>query len=153
MYQKDVVDALLAWTNAIRIVGGSLAALLALNSLLIVMTVISMKIALKREEIDVFKLVGASNWYIRLPFIIEGGLYGAFGSTLAWIIISIFLLWFRLGLISFLGGISPFQTLLNDPFSSTFLLFLGGFWVVLLLSGFFLGMVGGLVALARYLKF
>lgn len=153
VYQRDVVDALLVWTKAIRIVGGSLAALLALNSLLIVMTVISMKIALKREEIDVFKLVGASSWYIRLPFIIEGGLYGAFGSTLAWFIISILLIWFRLPLISFLGGIGPFQMLLSDPLSSSFLLFLAGFWGVLFLSGFILGMVGGLVALARYLKF
>jgi len=51
VFQKDVVNTLLSWTNAIRLVGGSLAVLLAIDSLLIIMTVVSMKIALKKEEL------------------------------------------------------------------------------------------------------
>ncbi|RPJ04866.1 MAG: ABC transporter permease, partial [Spirochaetaceae bacterium] len=92
VFQKDVVDTLLAWTNAVRWVGGILVGLFAINSILIVMTVIGMKIALKREEIEILNLVGASPWYIRLPFIVEGGIYGLAGAFVSWIIISILLI-------------------------------------------------------------
>jgi len=153
VFQKDVVDTLLSWTNAIRIVGGSLAALLAIDSLLIIMTVVSMKIALKKEEIEVLKLVGASPWYIRMPFIMEGGFYGAVGAFMAWIIITGLVIWLRPTVLSFLGMIPAIQVVLGSITATPFLLSAGGFMIALLVVGFFLGSVGSLVALGRYLKF
>lgn len=153
VFQKDVVDALLSWTNAIRNVGGVLAVLLAIDSLLIIMTVIGMKIALKKEEIDILKLIGASPWYIRMPFVWEGGLYGLVGSFAAWLVITIIILVFRTSIVSFLGSIPFIQTLLGNMLSTTSLLAMVGFMFLMLASGFLLGAVGSLVSLGRYIKF
>ncbi len=134
VFQKDVVDALLKWTNAIRIVGGVLVGLFALNSLLIVMTVIGMKIALKKDEIEILTLVGASPWYIR-------------------VIITGFLVWLQPVIMGFLGTVPFIGTLFTSVLSQTFLLFSGSFFLFLVLVGFTLGAVGSLIALGRYLKF
>lgn len=152
IYQKDVVNSLIAWTNAIRLIGGGLALLLAIDSLLVIMTIISMKIALKREEMEILKLVGASSWYIRMPFIIEGGLYGVIGATLAWLTITILVLWIQPMLLTFLGIIPSINALLADPSSTLFILSIAGFLGLLSLTGFFLGAIGSLVATGRYLK-
>ena len=152
VYQKDVVDALLTWTNAIRLIGGVLAGLLAFNSLLTIMTVISMKIALKREEIDILRLVGASRWYIRMPFILEGGFYGFVGSWAAWSVITGLVIWLRPMFFEFLGSIPAFGAVLGSATGSTFLLSSAGFLSGMVLTGFVLGSVGSLIALGRYLK-
>jgi cell division transport system permease protein len=71
IYQKDVVDTLVSWTNAVRLVGVILAVLLSVDAILIVMTIIGMKVALKKDEVEILKLIGASKWYIQLPFLLE----------------------------------------------------------------------------------
>lgn len=153
VYQKDVVDALIAWTNAIRLIGGVLTGLLAFNSILTIMTVVGMKIALKREEIDVLRLVGASRWYIRMPFVLEGGLYGTGGALLSWAIIMLLVLWLQPVLFGFLGMIPPFSSILLSATSTPFILSSLGFLGGMLVTGFLLGSVGSLIALGRYLKF
>jgi cell division transport system permease protein len=153
VYQKDVVDTLLSWTNAIRWVGGTLVVLLSLNAILIIMTIIGMKVALKKDEVEILKLIGASQWYIRFPFILEGGLYGVAGGVLAWFIIEGLLVWSRSGLLSFLGGIPMLHMVLVNPLSSVFILTSFGFLLVLSSLGFLLGAIGSLVALGKYIKF
>jgi len=153
VFQKDVVDSLLSWTNAIRNVGGVLAVLLAIDSLLIIMTVIGMKIALKKEEIDILKLIGASPWYIRMPFILEGGLYGLTGSFIAWIVIMSLVFAFRGSIVAFLGAIPVVQIVLGNMLSTTSLLISAGFLVSMVTFGFLLGAIGSLVSLGRYIKF
>lgn len=153
VFQKDVVDALLSWTNAIRLVGGILGALLIFDALLIVMTVISMKVALKKEEVEVLKLIGASQWYIRMPFLLEGGWYGICGAFLAWLVISIIILIFRSSILSFLGIIPIVQTILKNPLSLHFLGAEGIFLAAIVGTGFFLGALGSYIALGKYIKY
>lgn len=152
VFQKDVVDTLLTWTAAIRWVGAVLVGLFAVNSLLIVMTVIGMKIALKKEEIEVLKLIGATPWYIRAPFFLEGGSYGAMGAIVSWIIIVGCLVWFAPAIMGFLGPVPFIGLLFADLTSQTFLLFIFAFFLCMTLAGFTLGGVGSLIALGRYLK-
>lgn len=152
VFQKDVVDTLVTWTNAIRWMGITLISFLALDSILIITTVIAMKIALRRKEVEILTLVGASPWYIRAPFILEGGLYGVFGALLAWSIIMSLVLWLRPVLLGFLGIIPQIHVVLVDPLSSTFLLLCAGFAALLSFVGFTLGSIGSLVAVGRYLK-
>lgn len=152
VYQKDVVDALISWTGAIRLIGAILAGLLAIDALLIIMTVIGMKIALKRKEVEILTLVGASPWYIRAPFILEGGLYGALGAIFAWSGIVVFLLWMRPTLLTFLGTMPAFHLILSSPFDSFTLMYAGLFLGILATTGFILGSVGSLIAVGRYLK-
>ncbi len=153
VYQRDVVESLLVWTRAIRLVGGSLAFVLAINSVLTIMTIIAMRVALKREEIDVLKLVGASPWYIRGPFVVEGGLYGIFGAVVAALLILGLVLWMRPFLFTFLGVVPNINHMLTNPVGSFFVWSAVGFIVGFGFIGFFLGSIGSLVALVRYLKF
>lgn len=153
VYQRDVVETLIAWTNAIRWVGGSLAGLLAVDSVLIVMTIIGMKIALKKQEVEILTLVGASPWYIRSPFLLEGGIYGLLGACIAGIIIAGVTLWLYPFFFAFLGVVPAIGSLLATPTSTPFLLAAFGFFGGLSLTGFLLGTIGSFVAVGRYLKF
>jgi cell division transport system permease protein len=152
VYQQDIVDALLKWTRGIRIVLGILVAILSVDSLLIIMTITSMKIALKKEEIEILRLVGASRWYIRSPFIFEGGLYGAFGGMLAFIVIAGVIVWQRGLFLTFLGVIPSILALLSDPMGSLFLIAAASFFLVLAGGGFILGAFGSFISVNRYLK-
>lgn len=142
IYQKDVIDTLLAWTRGIRIVGVGLVGILLLVSLLVLLTVISMKIALKREEIEIMRLLGASSWYIRWPFIFEGGTYGFIAALIAWGASFLTLLWVNPYLHSFIAGMAAFS------FPPVFMVLLLGGMIV---GGFLLGALGSLIAISRYL--
>ena len=152
VYQRDVVNSLLAWTNAIRLIGGLLATLLAIDSLLIMGTVIAMKVALKRDEIEILMLVGASPWSIRAPFILEGGTYGLFGGALASLILIGVVAWQQHFLYSFLGVIPILHALLTSITSPAFLIASAIFFVGTSALGFLLGAFGSWIALIRYLK-
>lgn len=143
IYQKDVIDTLVAWTKGIRIVGISLVSILLLVSLLVLLTVISMKIALKREEIEILRLLGATGGYIRWPFILEGGLYGLIASLVAWGAAYASILWATPYLHSFISNIPAFSL---DPL---FMLTMLG---AMLSFGFLLGAIGSMMAIGRYLK-
>lgn len=153
VYQRDVVDTLLSWTNAIRLVGGILGGLLALNAILIVMTITGMKVALKKDEVEILKLIGASPWYIRMPFLLEGGWYGVMGALAAWAVTTTLVLSFREPMVSFLGIIPQVHMVLGDPLSAMFIIPSLGFLFILLTFGFLLGSVGSFVALGKYIKF
>jgi len=153
IYQKDVVDTLVAWTNAVRLVGGILVVLLSLDSILIVMTIIGMKVALKKDEVEILKLIGASKWYIQLPFLLEGGLYGVLGGFMAWTVMLVLILWFRMSILSFLGIIPIIQAVLGNLLSSAFIGCTFGFLFILSALGFLLGGIGSLIALKKYIAF
>jgi cell division transport system permease protein len=153
VFQKDVVDALVGWTNAIRIVGGVLVGLFALDALLIIMTVIGMKIALKKDEIEILNLVGASPWYIRAPFVLEGGVYGVAGAIVSCFIIIGFLIWLQPVIMGFLGPVPLIGSLFASVVAQPFILFVLAFMLFMSALGFALGGIGALIALRRYLKF
>ena len=68
---------------------GLLAALLALASLLLVANTIRLSMYARRREIEVMKLVGATDWFIRWPFVIEGVLVGALGGITAIVLLGV----------------------------------------------------------------
>ncbi len=152
VFAKDVVDRLIAWTNGIRLVGGVLGLILLINSLLIVMTVITMKIAIRKDEIETLRLIGASKWYIRWPFIFEGASYGMLGGFLSWLAIAGILLWFQPNFAGFLGSIPSLDVLLADPLAPPFLILLAVQLVLHGVVGWVIGSIGSLFAVGRYLK-
>lgn len=153
VFQKDVVDALIGWARVIRVVGAALVGIFALNSLLVVMTIIGMKIALKKEEIEILTLVGASPWYIRMPFVLEGGFYGTAGAFVSWMLIMGIVFWVRPVIVGFLGIIPVFSVIFSSVTASPFLIFTVSLLFSLTLVGFLLGSIGSLIGLRRYLKF
>ena len=60
-----------------------LAVLLVVASILLISNTIRLSLFARRREVEVMKLVGATDWFIRWPFVIEGILLGAFGGVLA----------------------------------------------------------------------
>lgn len=152
VFQRDVVESLLKWTSGVRTFLGALVILLAIDTIFIIMAITSMKIALRKEEIEILRLVGASRWYIRSPFIIEGGLYGFFASLFSWVTVTGVILWYREILLSLFGVVPVFQTVLSSPGSSVFILLALGFLGTLTSIGFFLGSLGSYLAVNRFLK-
>lgn len=143
IFQEDVVKALHNWTNVLRKIGVGLIATLGGVSLLIILVIIGMKVALRREEIEILQLIGATAWYIRAPFIFEGIFYGVVGAILAWGISYLLLLYSTPFLVEFLAGIPIL------PVPIFFMLALLGAEILL---GAFIGTLGSLVAVKRYLK-
>jgi cell division transport system permease protein len=81
--RKENTDKILSATRVVKLTMGLLAALLALASLLLVANTIRLSMYARRREVEVMKLVGATDWFIRWPFVIEGVLVGALGGVTA----------------------------------------------------------------------
>jgi cell division transport system permease protein len=79
----SAVDRLLKVIRIIRWVFFSIAAVLLASSLFLIVNTIRLAIFARRREIQVMKLVGATNWFIRIPFMLEGLIEGAVGALLA----------------------------------------------------------------------
>lgn len=143
IFQKDVVATLTSWTSALRKIGIGLIAVLLSVSIFITGTIIGLKIAQKKDEIEIMRLLGATFWYIRWPFLFEGMLYSFLGSLLGWFLAAGLLWWSTPALNSFLKGIPLL------PIDPVLLLMLLG---VEFLLALILGMFASFLAVLRYLK-
>jgi cell division transport system permease protein len=76
-------DRILSATRVIKITMALLAALLVIASVLLVSNTIRLSLFSRRREVEVMKLVGATDWFIRWPFVLEGLFLGALGGTAA----------------------------------------------------------------------
>ena len=76
-------------TNLVTITAAVLTALLVLASILLIANTIRLSLYARRREVEVMKLVGATDWFIRWPFVIEGVFVGAFGALLAIVVLGV----------------------------------------------------------------
>jgi len=82
-YGEDLIAQLLAatqWLNALFL---AMSLFLGIGALLLIVTIIRLSVTARQEEIGVMKYLGASNWYVRLPFVLEGVTMGMAGSLLS----------------------------------------------------------------------
>ncbi len=82
-YGQGVVDKLLELTYWIRLVGLAIVVLLGLCAIFLIATTIRLTMFARRREIVIMKLVGATDWYVRWPFLLEGIILGAAGAAIA----------------------------------------------------------------------
>jgi len=143
VYYEDVISSLDKWISSIKKLGLALTLYLTIESILIILVITVMRIAARREEIDILRLIGATSWFIKKPFIIEGIIYGLLGSFLAWGITYILLLYSTPFLANWLQDIPLL------PLSPWFMLALLGGELVL---GLIIGASGSLIASHRFLK-
>jgi cell division transport system permease protein len=81
--REDDTNKILSATSTIKILLASLATLLILASILLVANTIRLSVFARRREVEVMRLVGATNWFIRWPFVIEGLIVGFLGGAVA----------------------------------------------------------------------
>ncbi|MDP7422094.1 MAG: permease-like cell division protein FtsX [bacterium] len=141
-YGREIVDKMLALTRMIRYFGWGMVALLGLASLMIIANTIKLTVYARRDEIEIMKLVGATDWFIRWPFLIEGTLQGFFGAVIAILILFVSYQF----LIREAEFIFPFLSQQIDA------ALVGRLSVKLILFGVFLGVVGSFVSVRRFLK-
>lgn len=143
----QVIENLKTITKYIRIGGISIVSIFLVSSLFILLLIIGMRVASRREEIEVFKLLGATKGFIRMPFIIEGVMYAVFGSFLGWILAAILILYSAPAILSYFGPIEVFP-----GETSEFILLLFKILGAEIALAFVLGLLGSFTALFRYLK-
>jgi len=144
IYQKDVIKSLLIWTKNIRITGILITSIIGLISLLTIITVIGMKITNRKEEINISRLLGASKFYVKKPFLLEGLFYGLFGSFFGFIFTFFIILIVRSSVNNFFQPVVFFN--INPIFYLEILL-------IELLVGSILGLFASWIGSNRYIKY
>lgn len=117
--------------------------LLALVAVLVTFNTIRLTIYNKKPEIEIMKLVGATNWHVRGPFLVEGGLYGLFASLITLAIFYPATYFVSNKLLSFAPDINLFAHFFGN---------LGQMLFVIVGSGLALGVLSSLIAIRRHLK-
>ncbi|MCG8539657.1 MAG: permease-like cell division protein FtsX [Clostridia bacterium] len=86
-FHKDIVEKLIDVTNFIKVVGLIIIVILIAISIFIIGNTIKLAVAARKREINIMKYVGATNWFVRWPFFVEGTLLGLFGSVFSLLLI------------------------------------------------------------------
>ena len=87
--REEDTDKILSATGLVKALTAGLAALLMFTSIALIANTIRLSVFARRREVEVMKLVGATNWFIRWPFVIEGVIVGFFGGLLAVLLLTI----------------------------------------------------------------
>jgi cell division transport system permease protein len=139
--RKEQTEKILSATRVVKLTMGLLAALLALASLLLVANTIRLSMYARRREVEVMKLVGATDWFIRWPFVIEGVIVGALGGVTAITLLGVVK-------VSLVDPLSKDFALIAAPDTMNFPLLIG----VLLLAAIGVSALGSGLSLRRFLR-
>lgn len=144
-HYDEAIDNLITIANYIKIGGVSVIAILALISIFIISNTIKLTVVSRKREINIMKFIGATNGYIRGPFVMEGLLFGLLGSILSIIIV-------------YFGYVGLFDTL-NDQLFAILAgslispaLILTDVTILFLSIGAGIGVLGSMVSVKRYLN-
>ena len=144
LQKKDIIQKVFSTTSSINKFGLGLGIIFVLVAILVVFNTIKLVIDRSKEEIKTMMIVGASSWFIKAPFIIEGAIFGFISFVVCFFItiLSSYLLSSSFALVM------PGFNMLNY--------FISNFWTIVfmqLFSGVGLGVVFSGVAVKKYLKF
>ena len=141
-YGENITKKLISLNKAVRIVGFIIVISLISATIFIVSNTIRITVYARRREISIMQLVGASNWFIRWPFVIEGILYGLIGSGIAVSILALayshFIPQINLAL-PFIIMVKPSVLVLRMAH-------------ILVFTGVAVGLVGSWISVNKYLK-
>jgi cell division transport system permease protein len=139
--REDETNKILSATRTIKIVMAVLSSLLILASILLVANTIRLSIFARRREVEVMRLVGATSWFIRWPFVIEGLIVGALGGLTA-----VLVLW--LAKVTIVDPWSDNFALIAAPDTIDFSVLV----IVLLAAATAVSAIGSGITLRRYLR-
>ena len=144
--KDEVVTTLINLANGIKIVTGVILALLIIISIFIIANTIKLTVHARRKEISIMKYVGATNGFIRWPFIVEGMIIGILASIISIVIVG--------GAYTFIADklvSSEFMQLINMSLISFSDMFNSIIFVYMLL-GIGIGVLGSVISMRKYLK-
>ncbi len=139
--RRDETSKILSATGLVKLLTAGLTALLVLTSIALVANTIRLSIFSRRREVEVMKLVGATNWFIRWPFVIEGIVVGLMGGILA-------VLCLMIAKLTFVDPLEARFALLAAPKTINFPLLIA----VLMISCVGVSAVGSGLTLRRFLR-
>jgi cell division transport system permease protein len=141
IYGRELFTKLSALIGLVRLVGFLLGLALMVAVLFLTANTIRLNLYSRREEIKIMQLVGATRWFVRWPYLIEGALQGFAGAS-----ISVLVVW-----AVFLLSRESLTAVLSGPLGALSLSFLNPSQVMLIVAtGSALGMAGSFVALGRF---
>jgi len=141
-YGQEVVEQLFSLTRMVRIFGVVLIIFLGLAALFIIVNTIRLTVFARRREIGIMKYVGATDWFIRWPFIIEGVLLGSLGAFISAVLLS--------QLYSMVTR-QVYESLAFLPLLPQYP-FLGYVNIFVLVAGIGIGVLGSLISVKKFLK-
>src|SRR5919204_3236446 len=139
--RRDETNKILSATRVVKLITAMLAILLITASVLLIANTIRLSLFARRREVEVMKLVGATDWFIRWPFVIEGVIVGALGGLLAILLLAV-------GKIALIDPLESDFALIAAPDTINFGLLI----VVLLLSSVTVSALGSGLSLRRFLR-
>ncbi len=150
---KIIIDRLGRIIPAVERSESIIAIIFVIISIIITFNTVRLIIFTSKDEISVMKLVGASNIYIRGPFVISGVMYGVFSGIFSLVILGAFAFYSDALMAKFLGiqSINDFSIFVN-VFSSYFIQNFGQIFAIIMGSGIVLGAVSSYMAVKRYLR-
>ena len=141
-YGQGIVEVLLGATQAARYAGITLVGILAIVSLIFINNTIRLAIYARRNELSIMRLVGASNGFIRAPFVLEGVLQALVGAFLAILVL--------LAVQSFaFPAMQEALAFITFNFDNRLMAEIA---LILVSSGIVIGALGAVIAMRRYLK-
>ena len=141
-YGQDVVENLFAITRLMRIFGVALMLLLAGATLFIISNTIRLTVFARRKEIAIMKYVGATDWFIRWPFLLEGIVLGFVGGIIAALVLRSF---YAAMAVKIYDTLAFFPLMPQYPFMNYVA-------IAIILSGMAIGAIGSTISLKRFLK-
>ena len=144
--KDEVTSTLINLANGIKIVTGVILILLVVISIFIIANTIKLTVHARRKEISIMKYVGATNNFIRWPFIVEGMIIGILAS-----IISIVIVGFAYNFVAEKLVNAEFMQLINMSLISFGDMFSSIIFVYMLL-GIGIGVLGSVISMRKYLK-
>lgn len=141
-YRSDIAAGIRNFKNTVIFVSLWFLILLLLVSLFVIINTINIAIFSRRQEIGIMRYIGATNWFISVPFIIEGVLIGLISAAIAFVVD-----WNVYRYIESVIG-SDIKFIMVMPFSQLMWMLVGSFAVI----GFLCGAIGSLISLQRYMK-
>ncbi|MGH2867831.1 MAG: permease-like cell division protein FtsX [Solirubrobacteraceae bacterium] len=139
--KKNDTRKILEVTNLVTITAAGLTVLLTIASILLIANTIRLSLYARRREVEVMKLVGATDWFIRWPFVIEGVVVGAAGAALAIVVLGIVK-------VLLLDPLANNWTLIAAPQTISFTALV----IVLMAAGVLVSALGSGLSLRRFLR-
>ncbi len=140
---EQVIQRVLAISGGVRNWGFLLTMALALIAVLVTFNTVRLTIYSQKQEIEIMRLVGGSNWHIKAPYLVEGGLYGALAAGIVAVIFYPMAYFISPKVESLMPGVSLISYFVSNVFQFVPLIFF---------IGILLGVTSSFVAIRRFLK-